>query len=161
VGSGTTFKVYLPCAADEHTKPAAAAVVSGMPRGTESVIVVEDNAAVRTIVCDVLQRLGYRVFAMSNGQQAVSFGSRSPEFIDLLLTDVIMEGMNGRKVADVFREVRPETKVLFMSGYTDDAIVRHGVLEASVQYLGKPFTAEQLAAKVREVLDSHDGEPAT
>src|SRR5882762_1119115 len=148
---GTCFKVYLP-RVDEPVSAAASESVE-RTRGTETVLVVEDVAAVRAVARKMLERYGYRVLDAADGEAAVRIADGSGEQIHLLLTDVVMPNLNGRDLAALFAQTRPTTKVLFMSGYTDDAIVRHGILEEGLAYLQKPFTPESLARKVRAVLD--------
>jgi PAS domain S-box-containing protein len=153
-GEGTSFKIYLP-RLDE-----AAAVErdsgTGRPptRGTETVLLVEDAPSVRAVARQILERYGYTVIEAPGGPAALDIAVRHPGTIHLLLTDVVMPEMSGRQVADRLVALRPQLRVLFISGYTDDSIVRHGVLEAGIAYLQKPFTPEGLARKVREVLDS-------
>ena len=153
VGKGTTFKVYLPrVVADPQaykrsTEPERAAY------GTETILLVEDDERVRNLVREVLENYGYRVLEAANGTAALTSSESYRETMHLLLTDVVMPGMSGRDVADRLVALRPELKVLFMSGYTDDAIVHHGVLDANTPFIEKPFTPEVLARKIREVLD--------
>ncbi|HYU10073.1 MAG TPA: response regulator [Gemmatimonadales bacterium] len=149
---GTCFKVYLP-RVDEPVSTAANVPIEST-RGTETVLVVEDVAAVRAVSRKMLERYGYRVLDAGDGDVAVRVADESGEHIHLLLTDVVMPNVNGRDLAALFAKTRPTTKVLFMSGYTDDAIVRHGILQEGIAYLQKPFTPESLARKVRAVLDA-------
>ncbi len=151
-GRGTTFKIYLP-RVDAPAEGGAAAASGDLPRGTETVLIVEDAAAVRAVMRHVLERQGYAVLEASNGAAALERVAGHPAPIHLLLTDVIMPGLSGRQLADRLAALRPDTRVLYASGYTDDAVVRHGVLESGIAYLQKPFTTESLARKVREVLD--------
>ncbi|HCU11137.1 MAG TPA: hybrid sensor histidine kinase/response regulator [Gemmatimonadetes bacterium] len=155
-GQGTSFKIYLPLVdqpAEEHAdKPAS----ETPPSGTETILLVEDSAAVRVAVRQILERCGYTVLEAPNGTLALNTARRTST-IDLLLTDVVMPEMSGRELSDQFAILRPNTKVLLMSGYTDDAVIRHGVLRPGTAYLQKPFSAETLARKIREVLDSHVG----
>ena len=158
VGQGTTFKIYLPLldkppgdAGVEHESEVAAT-------GTETILLAEDAAAVRLAAREILERFGYTVLEAPNGAVALHTAKHEGQ-IDLLLTDVVMPEMSGRELADRFTGLRPETKVLFMSGYTDDAIVRHGLLRANIAYLQKPFSPDALARKVREVLDSPTNNP--
>lgn len=124
-----------------------------MPRGNETILIVEDEEAVRNLASQILKRQGYRVLVASSGEEALELFSVSKEPIHLILTDVVMPRMNGRELADHLISFHPEMKILYMSGYTDDAILHHGVLEEGVNYIQKPFTMEGLTKKVREVLD--------
>jgi two-component system cell cycle sensor histidine kinase/response regulator CckA len=150
-GHGTSFKIYLP-RVDERVVPAAAAVQHRVG-GSETVIVVEDVAAVRTVAREMLGRHGYRVLEAADGDTALRLAAKHQGPIHLLLTDVVMPDVSGRELADQLAALRPGMRVLFMSGYTDDAVVRHGVLQEGIAYLQKPFTPDTLARKVREVLD--------
>ena len=152
-GHGTTFKIYLPQVEASAQGRAASAAPGDLPRGTETVLLVEDAAAVRAVTRQVLERQGYTVLEAANGAAALQTAAGHPGPIHLLLTDVVMPVLSGRQLADQLAKVRPDAKVLYASGYTDDAVVRHGVLEAGISYLQKPFTADSLARKVREVLD--------
>ena len=151
VGRGTTFKVYLP--RTDAAAEASPGRATSMPAGTETILVAEDESEVRALAREILETLGYIVVEASTAPDAILIAERHVGLIDLLLTDVVMPRMSGRVLAERVGELRPEMKVLFMSGYTDDAIIRHGVLEAGVSFLEKPFTAAALAAKVRAVLD--------
>ena len=123
------------------------------PGGVEKVLVVEDEDIVRNLCTRILERLGYEVLQARNGFEAVASAEANGMRIDLLLTDVVMPGMNGSELATQLVLHYPEMKVLFTSGYTDDAITRHGVLDEGVSFIGKPYTPVALARKVREVLD--------
>ena len=151
LGVGTTFKIYLP-----RVDEAPSDLPGRSPEafhGTETVLLAEDSAGVRAVAREVLKRNGYAVIQASDGQAALDLAATHSGPIHLLVTDVIMPEMSGRQLADRLREVRPELKVLFVSGYTDDAIIRHGMLEPGIAFLQKPFTPEALARKVRAVLD--------
>lgn len=126
-------------------------------RGAETVLLVEDAAAVRAVARLVLDRLGYTVLEAPNGEAALHLATKHRGPIHLLLTDVIMPELGGRQLAERLTALRPELRVLYVSGYTDDAVVRHGVLQPGIAYLPKPFTPEVLARKVRELLDSPSG----
>ncbi len=152
-GSGTTFTVYLP-RTDEPPDAGAAPVAQAIPRGTETILLVEDEAELRELAKEVLEHAGYTVLEAAAAADAMLMARRHAGVIELLLTDVVMPRMSGRALAETIVAERPETRVLFMSGYTDDAILRHGVLEAGVHFLEKPFTPRVLAGKVREVLDA-------
>ena len=150
-GHGTAFKIYLP----RVDEPASRAddVPAQDARGTETVLVAEDVAAVRAVTREMLRRYGYTVLEAADGAAALRLAAEHPAPIHLLLTDVVMPDVNGRDLADQLARARPNVKVLFMSGYTDDAVVRHGVLRQGIAYLQKPFTPRSLAGKVRAVLD--------
>jgi hypothetical protein len=153
LGHGTSFKIYLP-RVDAVADATAAAAHVEMPRGTETVLLVEDAAAVRAVAKQTLERQGYSVLEASNGADALHLAERYQGPIHLVLTDVVMPRLSGRELTDQLSVARPETRVLFMSGYTDDSVVRHGILEGGVAYLQKPFSPDGLARKVREVLDT-------
>jgi CheY-like chemotaxis protein len=150
-GQGSTFKVYLPRAdmlSDETVAPEA-----HLPRGDETILVVEDNADVRRFTERLLHILGYHVLAAQSGPDALALIEQTQECVQLVLTDVVMPQMSGREFVTKLMDTHPQARILYMSGYTDDAVVHHGVLEAGVQYIQKPFTLEKLARKVRTVLD--------
>jgi PAS domain S-box-containing protein len=149
---GTCFKVYLPRVDAPVSK--AEDVAGDRLRGTETVLVVEDMAAVRAVTCEMLRRFGFTVHDAADGTTALQLTQALAQPIDLLLTDVVMPDVNGRDLATQFQKRHPRMKVLFMSGYTDDAVVRHGILEEGIAYLQKPFTPKSLVRKVREVLDA-------
>ena len=148
---GTCFKVYLPRI--DAAVSAAVETAAEEPRGNETVLVAEDVAAVRHVTRKMLERYGYRVLEAADGTTAEQLAASLNEPIDLLLTDVVMPDVNGWDLAERLRAQRPALRVLFMSGYTDDAIVRHGILQDGIAYLQKPFTPVSLARKVRAVLD--------
>jgi CheY-like chemotaxis protein len=152
-GRGTTFKVYLPLVDEplEDLRPVEARAVP--VRGTETVLVVEDEVSVRSLVRGVLELRGYRVLEACHGADALAISDQHGGPIHLLLTDVVMPEMSGRDLASRVVPRRPGIRVLYMSGYTDDAIVHNGVLDAGTAFLQKPFTPDALARKVREVLD--------
>src|SRR6266704_1823348 len=154
VGHGTTFKLYLPRVEELAERAAAPAQVRTRPaRGTETVLVVEDEAPVRNVARQVLERHGYTVLEAPSAEAALDMATRYSGTIHLLLTDVVMPGLNGRELANRLAALRPDARVIFMSGYTDDAVTRHGVLEPGSAYVQKPFTPDAIARKVREVLD--------
>ena len=152
-GKGTTFKVYLPRELSPAVAPAAPkSPRSVRPTGAETILVVEDDEALRRVVKRALDAAGYLVLIASNGEEALLASTRHQGDIHLLLTDVVMPRMGGRVLAKQLLGARPNIKVLYMSGFTDNAIVHHGVLDAATHFLGKPFSAFDLARKVREVL---------
>ena len=127
---------------------------TGLRPGSETILVVEDEEQVRALVRAILERNGYAVISAGNGMEALSVSGRHEGKIHLLLTDVIMPGMNGAELARKITPSRPGMKILFMSGYTDDAILRHGVLNPGTEFIEKPFSPDSLARKVRRVLDA-------
>jgi two-component system, cell cycle sensor histidine kinase and response regulator CckA len=150
-GQGTTFKIYLPLVDGAVERPAepAAAPAKG---GAERVLLLEDDPDVRTIVAQMLGTCGYTVVSAADGDEAIAIAERSEKF-DLLLTDVVMSGLSGRETAERIREIHDGIGVLYMSGYTDDAIVRRGALNPGTAFIQKPFSSDELARKVREALD--------
>lgn len=151
-GCGTTFRIYLPCVAAEPPRaiePSGAAT----PRGGEAILLVEDEPMVRQLVGSILQSHGYTVMDASNPGEALRLCQRYTGEIHLLLTDVVMPDMSGRDLYELLNSTRAHTRVLFMSGYTDDAVLRHGVHSREVAFIQKPFTRSGLLQKVREVLD--------
>ncbi len=152
-GKGTTFTIYLP-QTDELPSARGVTRTVGQPiRGTETILVVEDEMAVRNLVRDELRRLGYSVLEAKNGVEAFLIHNQQGENIHLLVTDVVMPGMSGKEVAQQLTALRPNLRVLYISGYTDDVGVTQGLGAAKVAFLQKPFTPEDLARKVRHVLD--------
>ncbi|HLK61533.1 MAG TPA: response regulator, partial [Chthonomonadaceae bacterium] len=160
-GHGTTFKIYLP-AVDEPISPfvhdqQTAAVTDG----AETILLVEDEDAVRAIAALALQTQGYTVLQAETGKQALSIFEKHQGHIDLLVTDVVMPEMSGRELVEALCRQASSIKVLYLSGYTDDSIIRHGLLQEEVALLQKPFTPLVLARKVREVLDKRPGPAET
>jgi len=153
VGRGTTFKVYLPLA-EAEPEDAAAAPPAILTRASETVLLIEDAAPLRDMVQEILEADGYRVLAAEDAMRALDVASSHAGPIALVITDVVMPGMSGPAAAERLQVLRPETRVLFMSGYTDEAIGRQGVLDRETHFIQKPFSAEALLRKVREVLVS-------
>ncbi len=156
-GKGTSFKIYLPRVAEAVQTPIQASILpeafAGAP-GTETILLVEDEANLRYLARQFLEKQGYRVLDAADGALALQVAMAHPGVIHLLLTDVIMPGMNGRELAQRVLQLRPGVKVLYMSGYTENVIGRNGTLDAGVRLLQKPFTLHDLKNKVREVLES-------
>jgi two-component system, cell cycle sensor histidine kinase and response regulator CckA len=153
-GLGTTFKIYFPRAdGNARPEPVAPSSSGSEPQGTETILLVEDDEPLRRLASLILRRAGYDVLEAGSGGDAILAAERHGPGIDLLLTDVVMPRMSGRELAERLRASDPSMRVLYASGYTDDAVVQHGVLERDVAFLQKPITAETLTRKVREVLD--------
>jgi PAS domain S-box-containing protein len=151
-GLGTTFKIYLPRVAPVEPLPPKL-VRASQPQGSETILLVEDEDSIRSLVLRILQARGYTVLEAGRPHEALEISKHFSGHIHLLFTDVVMPQMSGREVAEQISAARPNTKVLYMSGYTDHAIAHHGVLNPGVPFLQKPFTPDGLAQKVREVLD--------
>ncbi len=159
-GRGTTFQLYFPIS---KGTPKPAAPEDPAPRpvgGTETILVVEDEEALRWLICDALRAAGYSVVEAADGQTAGEVGERHGKAIDLLLTDVVLPQMSGRRVSENLLMYHPAIKVLYMSGYTDDYISHHGVLTAGTTLIEKPFSIDSLFLKIREVLDRKPDEPS-
>jgi CheY-like chemotaxis protein len=152
LGIGSTFKVYFPESAGSG-RYRAVNTVSAEFSGKETILLVEDEDLVRRAVLAILRRGGYKILEAASGRAALELIERHEGRIDLLITDVVMPELSGRELALRIAELRPNIKVLYMSGYTDDTIVRHGVLEASMAFIQKPATPTDLLSKVREVLE--------
>ena len=167
-GQGTTFKVYLPRFAGDAAVPRpVSAINTALAAGSETVLVIEDEAAIRQLTKLILQKAGYTVLLAESPVAAERIAGSHPGPIHLMLTDVVMPGMRGPELAERLIRARPDLRVLYMSGYTDDAIAHHGFLDAGTEFLQKPFTPLGLTQKIREVLgrgsqdaassSSHDG----
>ena len=152
-GQGATFKVYLPRVEPGGEPLAARPSPASALGGTETILLAEDEAAVRNLARRVLEKHGYKLLLAATGRDGVQLATQHAGPIDLLVTDVVMPEMGGRELAQRLAALQPGLKVLYLSGYTDDMIVRHGVLEAGVAFLQKPFTPDTLLRKIREVLD--------
>jgi PAS domain S-box-containing protein len=153
-GRGSTFRVHLPALVAPAPADRSLPNIRTTPHGNETIFLVEDEEAVRFVTSRILQRLGYQVVEASAPAAAIRLVEQYTGPIDLLVTDVVMPEMNGRQLVEHLLVARPDLKVLYLSGYTNDAVVRHGVFESNVNFLQKPFTTEALAAKVREILDA-------
>ncbi len=152
VGQGTTFRVYLPRTLEAVAAPDATPVAARPVGGGETLLLVEDNDELRNATQGILEALGYRVATAANGIEALAVVERLDGRIDLVICDVVMPGMSGQEMVERLRTRRPEIRVIFMSGYTDNVVLRHGILEGEYEFLEKPFSADRLAAKIRGVL---------
>jgi len=152
-GQGTMVTIDFPNVEDPVALPTANVPQTSPPQGTETVLLVEDEGTVRSVAREVLQMVGYTVLEAASGEEALQRVEQYADAIHLLVTDVVMPGMNGRELAARLAVEYPNVQVLYLSGYTDDAIAHHGVLQAGIELLHKPFTPDTLARRVREVLD--------
>jgi two-component system cell cycle sensor histidine kinase/response regulator CckA len=152
VGKGASFKVYFPRADAEAIAARAPAAAAREHAGGETILVVEDADSLREATRRLLKRQGYAVLVAANADEAIKLFDSHPS-IDVLLTDVVMPGASGPELTKRLVERRPALKVIYMSGYTEDAIVQHGVLRPGIAFLHKPFTSDTLGRKIREVLD--------
>ncbi len=152
--NGTTFQIFLPQAEGESALKESHSHSPLQFQGSETILIVEDNELVRNLTSEALKQYGYRVIEAPGGEHALKITREYGEKIDLLLTDVVMPGLNGREVADQIVSIRPGIRVLYMSGYSDNAIVQHGVLSSGLAFIEKPFSPENLAEKVRQVIHS-------
>ncbi len=150
-GKGTTFRLYFP-RVEGPAEPPSTSVPVAKPLACETILVVEDEAAVRELTVKMLQRLGYTVLAAASGTEAIEISRAHPQPIALLLTDVVMPNMSGRQVADALLKTRPALKTLFLSGYTENTVLHHGVLDYGVEFLPKPFSREALSKKLQDIL---------
>jgi CheY-like chemotaxis protein len=151
-GRGSTFKVYLPRVAQASSRPARPRWTEPLPQGSETILLVEDEQTVRELIAEMLRRQGYQVLEAKDGLEALELAGQLNGTLSLLVTDVIMPRMNGKELANKMVQVHPHVKTLFISGYTDDMIARHGVLEAGVEFIEKPFSSASLVNRVHQVL---------
>jgi CheY-like chemotaxis protein len=155
-GLGSSFRILLPAAdgpVEVRPSPAAFDGSDAAPQGQETILLAEDETVVRQLVAEILESNGYAVLQAADGPSALELLRRHSDPVELLVTDVVMPGMSGPEVAKAVTSMRPGTHVLYISGYTDQAIGHHGVLEPGIAFLQKPFSADELARKVRAVLD--------
>jgi two-component system cell cycle sensor histidine kinase/response regulator CckA len=160
VGYGSTFKIYLPAILTEAEPRIDAPSAASRARGTETILVIEDDSQVRRFIVETLTRDGYGVHAAASGGDALVFANDEKRVVDVVLTDVVLTGLSGREIAQLVVAKRPNVRVIYMSGYTDDAIVHHGVLDKGLTFLQKPFSAQELLTRIREVLDSNTPPPS-
>jgi DNA-binding response OmpR family regulator len=157
VAGGTTFYIYLPRVEDPAEMLVPVKSQDNESHGSETVLLVEDEDSVRELVRETLALRGYRVLEADNGESGLRVAQEHGDEIDILITDVVMPGMGGRELAKRLMGLRSQLGVLYLSGYTEDAIVNHGALDPGTAFLQKPFTLQKLAQKVREVLRSKAG----
>ena len=152
-GQGTTFKIHLPASKDAQIKTESEDKPVSNLRGSETVLLVEDNEQVRNLAQLILKKQGYNVIVSQNSEEALSLLEAHEGLVDILLTDIVLPGMNGRELYEIAVQSKPQLKVLFMSGHSDDVIAHRGVLDEGIQFIQKPFSVQKLAAKMREVMD--------
>jgi CheY-like chemotaxis protein len=153
---GTTFKIYLPIETDIKEEPPEKAY-EGMPRGTETVLVVDDEPSIRRLIAFALRPLGYNVLEASTGKEALDISNATDENIDLLLTDIIMPGISGTELSDALRKQRPGIKTIFMSGYTGNTILENEIMDTGTSFIQKPLRPSMVTNRIREVLDQKEG----
>lgn len=156
LGVGTTFRIYFPCVRSVSKRKSDREATNLLPKGIETVLLVEDEPAVRQIVTELLEQQGYTVLTAENGEDALRLFEmeESPAKIDLMLTDIVMPRLTGTALADTVKSIYPDVKIVFMSGYADESLAKKGALESGQTFIQKPFTLEVLARKIREVLDN-------
>jgi CheY-like chemotaxis protein len=152
-GQGTTFQVYLPASSDASEADELPVAGSHSVRGTETVLIIEDEQAVRDIVTRILRGHGYVVLVAASGAEALALSAELESTIDLVISDAVMPGMSGGEVVRRLREQRPGLKALFMSGYTDDEVIRRGIISSTTSFIQKPFSLTAFARAAREALD--------
>jgi two-component system cell cycle sensor histidine kinase/response regulator CckA len=152
-GKGTTIQIYLPRITKPATNMSETRVALSEIRGSETILVVEDEGYLREMIDETLSSFGYAVITASGAQKAISLCNKYKNKINCILTDVIMPKMDGRQFIDSIKPLYPKTKVLFMSGYTDDEVLRHGIYDMETDFIQKPFTPVDLVRKIREILD--------
>jgi CheY-like chemotaxis protein len=157
-GQGASFQIFLPRVAEPATEATATTPLEEAASGSETILLVEDSEPLRKLTQSFLVSHGFRVLAAQDGEEAIQLETQHSGKIDLLLTDVVMPGMNGRALAERMLPRQPGMRVLYISGYTDSFVARHGVLEQGTELLHKPFTEDVLIRKVREVLDAKSAE---
>ena len=156
LGHGSIFKVYLPAVAGEAAVSERDVHAPASLAGTETILVVEDQVETRWVVRETLRRRGYKVIEAENGPDAIVKGLHYEDVIHVLLADVVMPEMSGRRVAGLLHSERPDLRVIYMSGHADDAIVHHGILDEGLAFIQKPFSGETLLQKIRDVLDARE-----
>jgi two-component system cell cycle sensor histidine kinase/response regulator CckA len=155
LGRGTTFKIYLPPVVEKAERTEMSQIRAGLPRGSETILLVEDADSVRKLLRNFLSKGGYTILTANNGVEALKLCAQYTGPLHLLVTDMVMPGgLNGRELAEQVSSLHPEAKVLYISGYTDTTIIHHGMLDQNMAFLQKPFTPNSLIGKIREILDA-------
>ena len=154
LGRGTTFKIFLPRVEEAAAESLPERRTRPSMGGRETILLVEDEESVRELIAEALRAQGYNLLIAANGQEALAMAAPANCHIDLMITDVVMPGMGGRELATRLAHSRPQMRVLYLSGYTEDAIVHQGVLDPGTLFLQKPFSLDALAGKVREILEA-------
>ena len=152
-GKGTTFKIYLPRVEEAFDEIDERVLTGELPHGSETILVVEDEEGVLKLTIDLLTLHGYKALGARNAEDASRLGEQHKGLIPMMITDIVMPGINGPALYESLASVHPEMKVLYMSGYTEDTIALRGILEKGMNYIQKPFSMEELTQKVRGVLD--------
>ncbi len=156
IDKGSTFKVFLPMVKEKVKAKRKRKIHKNLPRGSETILVVEDEPMVRNVATRLLTRQGYKVFDANTGPEAIELVEKENLHLDLLMTDIVMPKMNGRELSEILTARQSNLKTLFTSGYTEEVIAHHGILDSGLQFIGKPYVPETLAIKVRKVLDGED-----
>ncbi len=154
-GQGTTFKIYLPASKKAPEETESKSTTKALLQGNETILVVDDNASIRQLIVETLKPLGYNCLQAASGKEAINILRKYSGEIHLLLTDVVMPGMSGKELAEIIKKEKPEMKVIFMSGYMENIIAHHGILEQRINYISKPITPVTLTQKIRSVLDNN------
>jgi CheY-like chemotaxis protein len=154
LNKGTTFQIYFPRFAEKVTEDETRQIPYETYKGGETILVVEDDDAVRELTESFLRHYGYKVLTANGGEEALKICKAYEELIHMAVIDVVMPGINGKQLSYMIYKLFPDIKVLFISGYADESIVQHGILDSGVEFLHKPFSVESLGQKVREVLDT-------
>jgi len=152
-GKGTTFRIFLPLIASENKSESNSSNETSIKGGSETILLAEDNETLREINSKVLKSYGYTVISAEDGEEAITEFRKNKDIIDLIILDIIMPKKNGREVFDEAKQLKPEIKVLFTSGYPADLIAKQGVLEQGINFIPKPSPTDKILIKIREILD--------
>jgi len=152
-GKGTSVSIYLPKLDETPSAPQSYSSDPDLPGGNETILLVEDDPSVLKMALSIIERLGYQVLSASNAEEAFILASSYHDSLNLLITDVVMPGMNGRELSEKLKSIHPEIKILFTSGYPENIIAHHGMLEKNINFIGKPYTMTAFAIKIRDVIE--------